>query len=152
LWIWREALLRQVRPRWSLACGLPDAHPAKAMTIAAKLILLIVTFMVGMAAGVKWQIGIVAARDLQAVQDNARVQILRADRADQAAERHEKTKTRVEIEYREIEKEVERVRIEYRDVACLAGDGLRVAQRAIAAANAAAGFPSPAVSAPARTD
>jgi len=122
------------------------------MTIAAKLILLLVVAVAGFAAGVRWQIGIVAARDLKQVQDNARVQILRADRADQAAERHEKTKTRVEIEYREIEKEVERVRIEYRDVACLIGDGLRVAQRSIAAANAAAGFPAPAVSAPARTD
>ncbi len=122
------------------------------MSIAAKLILLLVVAVAGFAAGVRWQIGIVAARDLKQVQDNARVQVLRADRADQAAERHEKTKTRVEIEYREIEKEVERVRIEYRDVACLADDGLRVAQRAIAAANTAAGFPAPAVSAAPRAD
>ena len=101
-------------------------------------------------AGDKWRSGIVAARDLKAVQDNARVQILRADRVDQAAERHEKTKTVLQIQYRDIEKEVERVvtQIEYRDRVCLADDGLRVVARAVDAANAAAGFPARAVSAP----
>lgn len=101
-------------------------------------------------AGDQWRSGIVAERDLKAVQDNARVQILRADRVDQAAESHEKTKTVLEIRYRDIEKEVERVvnQIEYRDRVCLADDGLRVVARAVDAANTAAGFPARAVSAP----
>ena len=124
------------------------------MSIAAKLILLLVVSVAGFAAGVRWQIGIVAARDLKQVQDNARVQVLRADKADQASERHESTKARIETVYRTITKEVERV-IKADPVylqQCFTDDGLRVAQRAIAAANAAAGFPAPAVSAAARTD
>lgn len=101
-------------------------------------------------AGDQWRSGIVAERDLKAVQDNARVQIRRADHVDQAAERHEKTKTVLEIQYRDIEKEVERVvtQIEYRDRVCLADDGLRVVARAVDAANAAAGVPARAVSSP----
>ena len=124
------------------------------MSILAKLVLLLAVAVAGFAAGVKWQIGIVAARDLKAVQDVARVQILRADRADQAAERHEKTKTVLEIQYRDIEKEVERVvtQIQYRDRVCLADDGLRVIARAVDAANAAAGFTARAVSAPGSSD
>lgn len=124
------------------------------MSIAAKLILLIVAFVAGMAVGVKWHAGIVAQRDLKQVQDNARVQILRADRVDQAAARHEKTKAQIEYVYAPIRTEVERVvnQIEYRDRACLDDAGLRVAGRAIDAANALAGVPARAVSSPARTD
>ena len=119
------------------------------MTIAAKLILLIVVFVAGMAAGVKWQIGVVAARDLALVQDNARVQILRADRADQAADRFEKTKTKIETRFVEVEKEVVRVvnSVEYRDRACLDDAGLRVLAAAIGGDNAAS-KPAPAVSSP----
>jgi len=141
--------LRQVRPRWSLACGLPDAHPPEAMTIAAKLILLIVVFVAGMAAGVRWQVGVVAQRDLKQVQDNARVQILRADKADQAADKYEKTRTKIETRFVEVEKEVVRVvnSIEYRDRACLDPVGLRVLAAAINGDDAA-GKPAPAVSSP----
>jgi hypothetical protein len=125
-----------------------------AMSILVQLLILAAVAAGGFWAGDEWRSGIVAARDLKAVQDNARVQILRADRADQAAERHEKTKTVLEIRYRDIEKEVERVvtQVEYRDRVCLADDGLRVAARAVDAANAAAGFPARAVSAPQPVD
>lgn len=116
-------------------------HPAIAAMLA----------VAGFAAGVKWQIGIVAARDLKASQESARVAILRADKVDVAAAKHEVVKEVLRTEFVPINTEVERVvtKIEYRDRACLDDDGLRVAQAAIAAANRAAGFPAPAVSAPA---
>jgi len=100
-------------------------------------------------AGDKWRSGIVAARDLKAVQDNARVQILRADKADQAADRHEQTKTKIETRFVEVEKEVVRVvnSVEYRDRACLDDAGLRVLTAAIAGDNPA-GKPATAVSSP----
>ncbi len=100
-------------------------------------------------AGDKWRSGIVAARDLKAVQDNARVQILRADKADQAADRHEQTKTKIETRFVEVEKEVVRVvnSVEYRDRACLDDAGLRVLTAAIAGDNPS-GKPATAVSSP----
>lgn len=121
------------------------------MSIAAKLILLLVMFVAGAAGGVRWQIGIVAARDLRAVQENARVQILRADRADQAAERHETAKADIQVIYETIEKEVRHVveKPVYRNI-CLDDDGLRVLSAAINGDNAA-GKPAPAVSSPAAT-
>lgn len=121
-----------------------------AMSILVQLLILAAVAATSFWAGDSWRSGIVAARDLKAVRDDARVKILRADRVDQAAERHEKTKTVLQIQYRDIEKEVERVVIqtEYRDRVCLADDGLRVAARAVDAANTAAGFPARAVSAP----
>ena len=51
------------------------------MSILAKLVLLAVVFAAGLAAGIKIHAGIIAQRDLKVVQDNARVQILRADKA-----------------------------------------------------------------------
>ena len=104
-------------------------------------------------AGDKWRSGIVAARDLKATQDNARVQILRADRADQAAERHEKGKAAIEVRYETITKEVQHVveKPVYRNV-CLDDDGLRVIGDALAAASAgAASQPARSVSAPGGT-
>jgi hypothetical protein len=101
-------------------------------------------------AGDKWRSGIVAQRDLKAVQENARVQILRADRADQAAERHEVAKTKIEVRYQTIEKEVQHV-VEtpvYRNI-CLDDDGLRIIRDALATASAsAASEPARAVSSP----
>lgn len=118
--------------------------------IVVQLLILAAVALGGFWAGDQWRSGIVAERDLKAVQEIARVQIRRADHVDQAAERHEKAKTVLEIQYRDIEKEVERVvtQIEYRDRVCLADDGLRVVARAVDAANAAAGVPARAVSAP----
>ena len=120
------------------------------MSIAAKLIIVLAAALACFAAGVKWQIGIVAARDLKVVQDNARVQILRADKADQAADKYEKTKTRIETRFIEVEKEVVRVvnSIQYRDRACLDPDGLRVLTAALAGDNPP-GKPATAVSSPA---
>lgn len=101
-------------------------------------------------AGDKWRSGIVAARDLKATQEVARVQILRADRADQAAERHERAKADVQVVYETITKEVQHVveKPVYRNV-CLDDDGLRIIGDALAATGAgAAGQPARAVSAP----
>lgn len=101
-------------------------------------------------AGDKWRSGIVAQRDLKATQDNARVQILRADRADQAAERHEVAKAKIEVRYETITKEVQHVveKPVYRNI-CLDDDGLRVIRDALAAASAgAASEPARAVSSP----
>ena len=120
------------------------------MSILAKLVLLAVVFAAGLAAGIKIHAGIIAQRDLKVVQDNARVQILRADKADQAADKHEKTKTRIETRFVEVEKEVVRVvnSIQYRDRACLDPDGLRVLTAALAGDNPP-GKPATAVSSPA---
>lgn len=128
--------MRQVRPRWALAGELSHADP-QAMSIAAKLIIVLAAALACFAAGVKWQIGIVAARDLKAVQDNARVQILRADKADQAADRYEKTKTKIETRYVEVEKEVQKIvdRPVYRNV-CLDEDGMAALKQAIDEAGA----------------
>ncbi len=100
-------------------------------------------------AGDKWRSGIVAARDLKAVQDNARVQILRADKADQAAARHETAKADIQVIYETIEKEVRHVveKPVYRNI-CLDDDGLRVLAAAIAAGDNPPGIPAPAVSSP----
>lgn len=101
-------------------------------------------------AGDKWRSGIVAARDLKAVQEVARVQILRADRADQAAERHEKAKASIEVRYETITKEVQHVveKPVYRNI-CLDDDGLRVIRDALATASAsAASEPARSVSSP----
>lgn len=119
------------------------------MSILAKLVLVAVIFAAGLASGIKIHAGIIAQRDLKAVQDNARVQILRADKADQAADRHEQTKTKIETRFVEVEKEVVRVvnSVEYRDRACLDDAGLRVLTAAIAGDNPA-GKPATAVSSP----
>lgn len=119
------------------------------MSIAAKLILLLLVAVAGFGAGVKWQVGIVAARDLRQVQENARVQILRADRADQAADRHEVAKAKIEVRYQTIEKEVQHVveKPVYRNM-CLDADGLRVLSDALAGPAGAASQPARPVSAP----
>lgn len=101
-------------------------------------------------AGDKWRSGIVAARDLKAVQEVARVQILRADRADQAAERHEVAKAKIEVRYETITKEVQHVveKPVYRNI-CFDDDGLRVIRDALATASAsAASEPARSVSSP----
>lgn len=123
------------------------------MGLGIQLGIAVLLAVASFAGGVKWQVGIVAKRDLKAVQDNARVAILRADKVDKAAATHEVVKEILRTEFVPITQEVERVvtKIEYRDRACLDDDGLRVARAAIAAANRAAGFPAPAVSAPARS-
>lgn len=119
------------------------------MSLLVQLVIALAIAVAGFGAGVKWQIGIVAARDLKSVQEGARTAILRADRVDVAATQHERVKEVLRMEFVPITQEVERVvtQIEYRDRACLDDDGLRVARAAIAAANRAAGVPAPAVSA-----
>lgn len=109
-------------------------------------------FLGGLASGVKIHAGITAQRDLKAVQESARTQILRVDKADRAADQHEKTKTKIETRFVEVEKEVVRV-IQADPVyvrQCLTDDGLRVLSAAINGDNAAS-KPAPAVSGPAIT-
>jgi hypothetical protein len=122
------------------------------MSWALQLVMAIVIFTAGMAGGVKFHAGLIAQRDLKQQQDNARVQILRADKVDQAAGRHEAAKTKIETVFVPITTEVERVQTIYRDRACFDDDGVRVVNRAIDAANVAAGFPARAVSSPSGTD
>lgn len=99
-------------------------------------------------AGDEWRAGLVAQRDLRTVQENARVQILRVDRADQAADRHEVAKAAIEVRYQTIEKEVQHVveKPVYRNV-CLDDDGLRVLGAALAGPAGAASQPARSVSA-----
>lgn len=119
------------------------------MSILAKLVLVAVIFAAGLASGIKIHAGIIAQRDLKAVQDNARVQILRADKADQAAARHETAKADIQVIYETIEKEVRHVveKPVYRNI-CLDDDGLRVLAAAIAAGDNPPGKPATAVSSP----
>lgn len=106
----------------------------------------------GFWAGDQWRAGIVAQDALEQKAANDRAAARVARQGDKAAERHEVVKEVLRTEFVPITQEIERVvtKIEYRDRACLDDDGLRSAQAAITAANRAAGFPAPAVSAPAR--
>lgn len=117
------------------------------MNMLAQLMIALAIAVAGFGAGVKWQIGIVAARDLRAVQEGARAAIRRTEQVDVAAEAHERTREVLRTEFVPITQEVERVvtKVEYRDRVCFDDDGLRVARAAIDAANRAAGFPTPAV-------
>lgn len=108
-------------------------------------------FGFGFWAGDEWRSGAVAQDELEAKAANDRATARVARQGDKAAERHEVIKEVLRTEFVPITQEIERVvtKIEYRDRACLDDDGLRIARDAIAAANRAAGFPAPAVSAPA---
>lgn len=105
----------------------------KAMNFVILAVIAAVISVSSFLAGDKWRSGIVAARDLKAVQEVARVQILRADKADQAAERHENAKARIEIRYQTLTKEVDRV-IQADPVyvhQCFSDDGMAAIKRAI---------------------
>lgn len=107
-------------------------------------------FGFGFWVGDEWRSGAVAQDQLKAKAANDRATARVARQGDKAAERHEVIKEVLRTEFVPITQEIERVvtKIEYRDRACLDDDGLRIARDAIAAANRAAGFPAPAVSAP----
>lgn len=109
-------------------------------------------FGFGFWVGDEWRSGAVAQEQLEQRAANDRAAARIARQGDKAAERHEVVKEVLRTEFVPITQEIERVvtKIEYRDRACLDDDGLRSAQAAITAANRAAGFPAPAVSAPAR--
>lgn len=89
------------------------------------------------------------AQEKDRIEQEAKERGIRAQRGDIAAAGHEGDKRAIEIEYREITKEVERVveKPVYRDV-CLDDDGLRVLRSAIGGASA--GQPARAVPGPER--
>jgi hypothetical protein len=142
-------VLHAVRIHRARPISLPVGQMLAMSSLLIQIAIAAGIFLAGCALGIKWQVGVVAARDLKTVQDNARVQILRADKADQAAERHEKAKASIEIRYQTIEKEVQHVveKPVYRNV-CLDGDGLRVLRAALAGPADAASQPARAVSGP----
>ena len=119
------------------------------MGLLAYIVIAAAIFGAGVAGGIKWELGVVARRDLAAVQQSAATQIRRMDQADTAAGRHEAGKARIQTRYVAITQETEHVirQIEYRDRACLDADGLRIVASAIAAGDAA-GQPAPALPAP----
>lgn len=116
------------------------------MSIAAKLVLLLVCLVAGFAAGVKWHAGQDAIAE-QARQVNQRAQErLRRQNANTAAVAFEGDRVRIEKEFVPITQEVERVveKPVYRNV-CLDPDGLSVIGDALARAYNDPGEPGNAV-------
>jgi hypothetical protein len=112
------------------------------VSIAEKLVLALALFVAGFAGGIKWHVGIVAARDLAAVE--ARQEKERNDRkaVDVAAVGHEKDKAQIRTVTKTVIQEVERIVREPFYVAadapaCLDADGLRQLETAIGAAQPA---------------
>lgn len=105
------------------------------MSILAQLVIAIAIFVAGGAAGIKWQVGVVAARDLKTANDAALVKLRREEKVDLAANGHEKFKAAAGVREVQVIKEVERVVQEntvYSNV-CLDADGLRIIASDIAA-------------------
>lgn len=116
------------------------------MSIAAKLVLLLVCLVAGFAAWVKWHAGQDAIAE-QARQVNQRAQErLRRQNANTAAVAFEGDRVRIEKEFVPITQEVERVveKPVYRNV-CLDPDGLSVIGDALARAYNDPGEPGNAV-------
>lgn len=113
-----------------------------------QLVIAVALFIGGMAVGWKAHMGIIAQRDLAAVQAAERETLRRVDKIDTAAEKHEVTKEVIRTKFVPITEEIERVitKIEYRDTVCFSDDGLRVLSSAIAAIAPAASQPQTAVS------
>ncbi len=115
------------------------------MSILAQLVIAIAIFVAGGAAGIKWQVGVVAARNLKATNDAALVKLRRDEKVDLAANGHEKFKAAAGVREVKVIKEVERVvqNTVYSNV-CLDADGLRIIASDIAARYPAS-EPAPAV-------
>lgn len=115
------------------------------MSLLAQLVIALAIFAAGAAGGIKWQIGVVAARDLKTVQDNARALVRRVDQVDKASAGHETFRAAASAREVIVEKEVERVveKPVYRNM-CLDDDGLRIIAADIAA-RTPGGQPAPAV-------
>ena len=116
------------------------------MSWALQLVLALVIFASGGAAGIKWHAGVDAQRDLAAHEAAAKASQKHLDRIDGAAAGHESDKARMGVQIKTIIKEVDRVveKPVYRDTVCFDDDGLRLIRAAIAPA-AAASQPAPAV-------
>ena len=115
------------------------------MSILAQLVIAIAIFVAGGAAGIKWQVGLVAARDLKATQDAALARLRRDEKIDIAAAGHERLNAAATVREITVEKEVERVvqNTVYSNI-CLDPDGLRLIAADIAARYPAS-EPAPAV-------
>jgi hypothetical protein len=115
------------------------------MSWAAQLVAALAIFAGGIAAGIKWQIGVVATRDLAAQQAALKERARQLDRIDVAATGHERDKAQIRTEFLTITQEVERVvqKPFYRDE-CFDDDGLQQL-RAAAGGAASAGEPARAV-------
>ena len=98
------------------------------MSLLAKLALLAITFALGVAAGVKVHSGIIAQRDLRAVQEAARVQMRRVDQAHAAATGREVDREHIRTEFltitEKVEHEIQTEKLIYSSV-CLAPGGLQ---------------------------
>ena len=115
----------------------------------AKLAIAIALLLAGFMAGVKFHAGIIAQRDRDAQEAQAKETFRRLERGDRAAAGHEADKAKLRTEFLTITQEVERVveKPVYRDV-CFDDDGLRLIGAAISG-RAAASEPAPAVPGPA---
>ena len=114
-----------------------------------QLVIAVVIFLAGAAAGVKWQVGIHASKELERIAATERETLRRTDKIDQASVKLEERRTETEIIYRTIKERVDHV-VEkpiYRNT-CIDDDGLRELTAAVSAANPAASQPKGAVSAP----
>lgn len=113
-----------------------------------QLVIAVVIFLAGAAAGVKWQVGIHAQKELERIAATERETLRRTDKIDASAEKHEKVKEVIRTKFVPIVERVEHevTKVEYRDRACLSDDSLRIVADAIAAIAPAASQPAPAVS------
>ena len=115
------------------------------MSWALQVVLALVIFAAGGAAGIKYHAGVDAQRELVAHEAAAKATQKKLEQVDQAAVAHEKDKVQIRTQIKTVIQEVERIveKPVYRNV-CLDDDGLRVLRAAIRPA-AAASQPAPAV-------
>lgn len=120
------------------------------MSLLAYAIIAALIFTAGAAGGWKAHVGIIASRDLAALQAQERETLRRVDKIDKAAERHEVAKERIRESFITINERVENevTKVEYRDAACLSDDSVRIIADSILAITPAASKPAPSVSAP----
>jgi hypothetical protein len=115
------------------------------MSILIQLVICAALFAGGLATGIKWEIGIIAARDLKATNDAALVKLRRDEKIDAAAESHEQVKAVAAVREVIVEKKVQNV---VKDVIylnqCFTDSGLQLLADDIAA-RGATGQPAPAV-------
>lgn len=118
------------------------------MSWAIQLVIALVIFAAGAAAGVKGHAGLIAQRDLKAHEAAARATAKKLDRIDVAAVGHEADKAKIRTEFLTITEEVERVveKPVYRNI-CFDADGLRLIAAATGRSEGA-GEPAPAVPGP----
>lgn len=114
-----------------------------------QLVIAVVIFLFGAAAGVRWHTGQDAIKENARILAEQREILRRTDKIDQASMKLEERRAETEIIYRTIKERVDHV-VEkpiYRNI-CIDDDGLRELSAAISAANPAASQPKSAVSAP----